>query len=239
MTGRRRLVVLAGVLAALLVAIPVFGADPSASPGASDAASAAPSSTTPTDPVPVEPTPDDSLGAPAATPGTTPSFDAAPNPDAAPSAQDPADEDGKPGKGPKDKKDKGPEVAITVTGTVQQATDGQGRPTFTLMAGGTTWELSAGPKWFWGAENPLAAYVGKSVTVVGTSHAGAAEPEIDVETVDGTAIRAAGKPPWAGGPWVVGESHPGWKPWKTDGKPGRGLGREHAPGQLKKQTTAS
>ena len=75
--------------------------------------------------------------------------------------------------------------------------------------------------------------MGKSVSIAGSTHAG--ETELDVETVDGTALRAPGKPPWAGGPWVVGETHPGWKPWMADGKPGKGLGRENAPGQLKKQ----
>ena len=73
---------------------------------------------------------------------------------------------------------------------------------------------------------------GKSVSIAGSTHEG--ETELDVETVDGTALRAPGKPPWAGGPWVVGETHPGWKPWMADGKPGKGHGRENAPGQLKK-----
>lgn len=129
---------------------------------------------------------------------------------------------------------KGPEVAVTIEGTIQQATDGQGRPSFTVTANGKTWELSAGPPWYWGDKNPLAAYAGKSVKIAGTSHEGSSE--LDVETIDGTAIRAAGKPPWAGGPWVVGSSHPGWKAWMADGKPGKGLGRENAPGQLKDKT---
>ena len=80
------------------------------------------------------------------------------------------------------------------------------------------------------------AYVGKTVTVVGTTRGG--DHEVDVETVDGTALRAPGKPPWAGGPWVVGSSHPGWKSWMADGKPGKGLGRDGAPGQLKKASPA-
>ncbi len=130
-----------------------------------------------------------------------------------------------------------PEIDVTVEGTVQQSTDGQGRPTFTLVAGGTTWELSAGPAWYWGAKNPLAAYVGKSVTVAGSHEEGSTE--LDVATVDGTAIRAAGKPPWAGGPWVVGKTHPGWKDWMTAGKPGKGLGRDNAPGQNKDETPGS
>jgi hypothetical protein len=132
------------------------------------------------------------------------------------------------------KEAKTPEIAITVTGTVQQATDGKGRPTFTLTADGKTWGLSAGPSGYWGDKNPLAAYVGKSVTVAGSHHEG--ETEIDVETVNGTAIRAAGKPPWAGGPWVVGSTHPGWKPWMADGKPGKGHGQAGAPGQNKDKT---
>ncbi len=132
------------------------------------------------------------------------------------------------------KEAKTPELAISVTGTVQQATDGEGRPTFTLTADGKTWDLSAGPTWYWGAKNPLAAYVGKSVTIAGSTHEGSTE--LDVETVDGTAIRAAGKPPWAGGPWVVGPTHPGWKSWMADGKPGKGHGQAGAPGQKKDKT---
>lgn len=132
------------------------------------------------------------------------------------------------------KPDKGPEISVTVRGEVVRTTDEKGRPTFTLTAGGTTWELSAGPKWYHGDNNPLAAHAGKTVTIVGTHHEG--DTDLDVETVDGTAIRAAGKPPWAGGPKVVGEKHPGWK---GEGHPGQGLGREKAPGQLKKAETES
>ena len=36
------------------------------------------------------------------------------------------------------------------------------------------------------------------------------------------------------GPKVVGSSHPGWK----DGKPGKGHGRENAPGQNKDKSKA-
>src|SRR5262245_51473612 len=141
------------------------------------------------------------------------------------------DKSPKPGQG--NQKAKAPEVDVTVTGTVQQGTDGQGRPTFTVTANGKTWELSAGPAWFWGDKNPLKAFVGKSVTIAGSSQTGSSE--LDVATVDGTAIRAAGKPPWAGGPWHVGSSHPGWKPWMANGKPG-GHGRDNAPGQHKDKT---
>ena len=186
MTARhRRLVLLIGVIAALAVAIPVMGADPSP---------------------------------PASPPGQT-KPDKTDEPDKSPNPNEPA------------KADKAPEIALTVTGTVTQSTDAEGRPTFTLTAGTTTWDLSAGPPWYWGTKNPLAAYVGKSVTVVGTHREGSTD--LSVDTIDGVALRAAGKPPWAGGPWVVGPSHPGWKSWMADGKPGKGHGRETAPGQNK------
>jgi hypothetical protein len=128
------------------------------------------------------------------------------------------------------KPDKGPELATTLTGTVSSSEDAKGRAVFSMTVGGVTWELSAGPRWFWGANNPLAAFVGKAIEVAGTYHAG--ETELDVDTVDGVALRAPGKPPWAGGPKFVGSSHPGWQ---AD-KPGKGHGREHAPGQNKDKT---
>ena len=131
-----------------------------------------------------------------------------------------------------EKPDKGPEIAKTLSGTIVSGLDAKGRPSFTMTVAGATWELSAGPKWFWGDKNPLAAFVGKTVEVTGTTHAG--ETELDVTTIDGKAIRAAGKPPWAGGPKAVGKIHPGWK----DGKPGKGHGRNGAPGQLKDKTHA-
>lgn len=131
------------------------------------------------------------------------------------------------------KPDKGPELTTTLTGTVSSSEDAKGRAVFSMTVGGVTWELSAGPRWFWGANNPLAAFVGKAVEVAGTYHAG--EAELDVDTVDGVAVRASGKPPWAGGPKVVGSSHPGWK---AD-KPGKGHGREHAPGQNKDKSKAT
>ena len=126
--------------------------------------------------------------------------------------------------------EKGPEVAFTGSGQVTASEDGQGRPEYTITVSGKTWTLSAGPKWFWGTDSPLAAYVGKTVDVVGTSREGSTE--VDVTTVNGTAIREEGRPPWAGGPFRVGEKHPGWK--ARGAHPGRELGRELAPGQAKK-----
>jgi hypothetical protein len=128
-------------------------------------------------------------------------------------------------------KSKAPEVEITLNGTVVQTSDAKGRPSFEMTVGGTTWELSAGPKWFHGANNPLAAFAGKSVEITGTHREG--ENDVSVATVNGQAIRAAGRPPWAGGPKAVGERHPGFKAWKMRGGNGKGLGRANAPGQLK------
>ena len=140
----------------------------------------------------------------------------------------------KPGKA--EKADKASETTVSLKGAVQQSSDADGHPTYTVTVNGKAWNLSAGPPWFWGDKNPLKAYVGKSVTITGTTHA--VDAEVDVETVDGMALREPGKPPWAGGPWVVGPTHPGWKDWMADGKPGNGHGRENAPGQMKKDSAA-
>jgi len=113
----------------------------------------------------------------------------------------------------------------TLTGTLGTRTDADGDREYVLN--GT--ELSVGPPWFWGTKNPLEPYVGKSVSVTGrmetdppsTRANGKAKnadgPEFEVYTVKYgsvvTPVRAEGKPPWAGGPKVVGESHPGYKGW--------------------------
>ena len=112
------------------------------------------------------------------------------------------------------KADRAPEVAAEVRGTVRAATDAKGRPTYAVTVAGATWELEAGPAWFWGDDHPLQAFVGRTVTLTGTTREGSLA--LDVEAVDGTPIRGPGKPPWAGGPKVVGERHPGWKAWKAD-----------------------
>jgi hypothetical protein len=140
---------------------------------------------------------------------------------------DPSASPGASGHAKQPKPSKGPEIALTLTGTVAKTTDAKGRPTFTTTVAGVTWELSAGPKWYWLDKNPLAAYVGKSVKVAGWHHAG--ENRLRVETVDGKAIRTPGKPPWAGGPKKLGKIHPG---------SGHGQGRDGAPGQLKDKSGA-
>jgi len=130
---------------------------------------------------------------------------------------------------------KGPRVEVTLSGTINRTTDDKGRPTFTLTSGGTTYTLSAGPKWFYGTGGgPLATYAGKNVEIHGWKREGTTD--VSVDTVDGARLLPTGRPAWAGGPKALGERHPGFKPWKADGAdgfPGRGLGRDHAPGQLK------
>jgi hypothetical protein len=204
-TNRRFLLAVGALIATLAIALPVLAASPSPSTSASTgpSPSTAPAPTT----APAGTTAPAATAAPAATPKPTKEL-----------------------KGPEDE-DETPEVSTTVSGTVTQGTDGDGHPSFSVTAAGTTWTLSAGPPWFWGDKNPLQASVGKSVIIVGHHHAGSTE--LEVETVDGKAIRAPGKPPWAGGPWVVGKIHPGWKSWMADGKPGHGHGRDTAPGQNK------
>lgn len=106
------------------------------------------------------------------------------------------------------------EVAITLNGTIDLATDADGKETYSLADGGTTYTLEAGPGWFFGDNYPLKPYVGQAVTVVGEVEEGSTE--VDVETVNGTALRAPGKPPWAGGWKRVGPLHPGWSQEKAD-----------------------
>jgi hypothetical protein len=119
-----------------------------------------------------------------------------------------------PGNSENAKKAKVPKEPITLSGTVESSTDAQGRPTYTLRSGGTTYTLEAGPPWFFGDDHPLKPFVGDSVTIVGEKAADSTE--VDVDTVNGTALRAAGKPPWAGGWKRVGEGHPGWSQEKAD-----------------------
>lgn len=137
--------------------------------------------------------------APAATPETEQDEDAAAKP-------------GKPAKEPKNAKT--PANDVTITGTVATRTDADGATEYTMAVDGKTLVLEAGPPWFHGTDHPLKAFVGKNVTITGSQRAG--EDEVDVETVNGTRLRAQGKPPWAGGWKRVGERHPGWTQEKWD-----------------------
>lgn len=119
---------------------------------------------------------------------------------------------GKPDKSVKPAKVEG--VPVTLTGTISTATDSDGKPSYTLRSGGTTYTLEAGPSWFFGDNHPLKPFVGKSVTVAGEKAKDS--NEVDVESVDGKALRAPGKPPWAGGWKKVGKIHPGWSQEKVD-----------------------
>jgi uncharacterized protein YdeI (BOF family) len=110
--------------------------------------------------------------------------------------------------------DKADEIPVTLKGTISATTDADGETSYTLASGGTTYTLEAGPRWFWGEQHPLKPFAGKSVTITGEQAAGSTE--VDVLAVDGTTIREAGKPPWAGGWKVVGKAHPGWSQEKAD-----------------------
>ena len=127
-------------------------------------------------------------------------------------------------------KEKVEKTPITLKGSIQTSTDADGGTSYTLTSGGTTYTLEAGPKWFHGDNHPLKPYVGKSVTVEGEIAAGSTE--VDVVSVDGTALRAPGKPPWAGGWKKVGKLHPGWSQAKVDRFKAR-FGECFPPGQCK------
>ena len=129
---------------------------------------------------------------------------------ASPAASGTAGASTHPGKGPKESKE--PETPVSVRGVVGSTTDADGHVQFTLTADGKTLKLSAGPPWFWGDKNPLKGSVGKTVTIAGSQRG----DEIDVDTVDGVAIREPGRPPWAGGWKAVGSAHPGWTQEKAD-----------------------
>ena len=124
-----------------------------------------------------------------------------------------AQEASPPGRGPKPKPSKAPATPVTLTGRVASSTDADGHNIYTITVGSELLQLSAGPHWWWGDADPLAASVGKSVTIVGERREGSTE--VDVETVDGERLREPGRPPWAGGWKAVGEKHPGWSAEKA------------------------
>ncbi len=143
----------------------------------------------------------------------SPRADGAP---AAPAAEASADPSPKTPRGPKPKgpKAKVEQAPITLRGTVRAARDADGRREYRLTSDGTTYVLDGGPAWWYGEDHPLEPFVGRTVTITGGVAEGSTE--VDVATVDGEAIRAAGRPPWAGGWKVVGERHPGWSQEKAD-----------------------
>ena len=103
-------------------------------------------------------------------------------------------------------------MAVTLRGVVGATKDAEGATTYTLTVDGKVVRLEAGPSWYWGDKHPLAAVVGKTVTIAG----GQSADVVDVESIDGKALREPGRPPWAGGPNAVGSKHPGWSQDKAD-----------------------
>ena len=115
----------------------------------------------------------------------------------------------------------------TRTGTLGTRTDVDGDVEYVLNGV----ELSVGPPWYWGTNNPLKGCDGTSVTVTGrmetdppstkangkANDADGPEFEVYAVTCGGKVIpvRAEGKPPWAGGPKAVGERHPGYAGWSN------------------------
>lgn len=173
-----------------------------------------------------------------------PTLAASPSPGAspAPAAASSADPSAKPQKSrePKPAKaDEAPDVAVTVTGTVATRTDSDGGLEYTLTRGATVLVLDAGPAWFFKDKHPLAPYVGKTVTVAGEQRTGSTE--VEVISVNGTALREPGKPPWAGGWKRVGKDHPGWTQQKWDRWQARAKERGlecFPPGQCRDKTKA-
>jgi hypothetical protein len=119
---------------------------------------------------------------------------------------------------------------ITITGTVEVATDADGHQTYTLKSGGKTYTLEAGPPWFFGDKYPLKKFVGQSVKIDGEIAQGSTA--VDVVSVNGTRLREPGRPPWAGGWKVVGAAHPGWSQAKADRMKAK-FGDCFPPGQCK------
>jgi hypothetical protein len=134
----------------------------------------------------------------------------------------------KPGKGTKPARaDKLPTTPVTKTGRVGTRTAADGDTVYTLTVGSTVLDLEAGPPWWWGDDHPLEGLVGTTVTIAGEQAADASS--IEVASVNGTAIRDAGRPPWAGGWKVVGKRHPGWSQEKADRAAARA--KEHTTGR--------
>jgi hypothetical protein len=119
-----------------------------------------------------------------------------------------------PDKPHKPRPEKPSKALVTISGSVRQSTDTDGRLVFTVEDGDVTYTLESGPPWFYSDNHPLRRYVGRHVVVTGEVAEGSRE--IDVATIDGNALREPGRPPWAGGWRAVGDGHPGWSAEKGD-----------------------
>ena len=79
---------------------------------------------------------------------------------------------------------------MTLQGTVSVGTDEDGDPSYELTSGGKTYRARGRTAWYYGDNHPLKPFVGQSVTVTGEAAEGSTD--VDVLTVDGTAIREPG-----------------------------------------------
>jgi hypothetical protein len=210
-------IALAGVIAMPALAqelSPSPSDEPSASASASPSGSEEATASTETSP---SLTPSATSAPTSASTSVAPSV-AVPAATGAPSPAATGDEDDENDEGSSAEAEKAEAPPITLTGVVGVQADGK-HPHYTLTVGSLVYQLETGPWWFWGDAHPLAPFVGKAATIRGEAEGTNA---IEVFSANGTTIREPGKPPWAGGPKVVGEKHPGWKPWMAGGKPGKG-----------------
>jgi hypothetical protein len=132
-----------------------------------------------------------------------------------------------------------------LTGTIVAVVDADGVSEYYLqLDDGSQLKLSVGPPWYWGSENPLAEYVNQVVEVQGYDKTGVpdeqaadiakkravAEASFDVRVIEDETLWTTFRPPWAGGPAVVGEVHPGFAGWSR-GQEAREAGEANAEGR--------
>jgi hypothetical protein len=133
----------------------------------------------------------------------------------------------------------------TLTGTIVVLPDADGVNEYYLqLADGSRLKLSVGPPWYWGSTNPLAEYVDQVVEVQGYIDDGVpderaadvakdravVEVSLDVRVIGDETLWTTFRPPWAGGPGVVGEVHPGFAGWSR-GQEARAAGEANAEGR--------
>ena len=215
--GTRLVALLCGSAIVLAAVGVVVAASPSPDASSSPAASQAPSAS-------VTPSASEALPSASVAPLAAPSSAPSAAPSAAPKSAatpEPAKATGTPD---------ADEVVTTLSGVLSTKADADGDVDYYI---GDV-RLSVGPPWFWGDKHPLTGLVGKTITVTGHMETGNPAkakanakakdngPEFEVLTVNGTTVREPGKPPWAGGPKVVGPSHPGYAGWSKNHGNGNG-----------------
>ena len=194
---------LAGLaLLVTVVALPVLAADPSGSPVTPDASP--------------------SMAPATVEPSASPSAPAEPlaEPEASDEDEPEASDEAKPAKPDKAKAhDDEAESDVSVTGKVAAKADADGEPGYTLTSGTTVHTLDAGPPWYWGDHNPLAAV--RRQDRHGRRRAGDRQRRARCPVGRRQRHPGHGKPPWAGGWKVVGKIHPGWSQEKSDRWPAK------------------